>query len=82
MMTRINMFPLASGLSGPYVIEMQDLEGIVGRTREWVCLDLGVNTTHNLATWALSNELSNHSVSYGGVIDSFPSQTLPPMAHA
>ena len=62
------------------MIQMQDLEGIVGRTRERVCLDLEVNTTHNLTTWALPNELTDHPVSYGGVVDSFPCQTLPPMS--
>ncbi len=59
---------------------MQDLEGIVGRTRERVCLDLEMNTTHDLTTWALPNELTDHPVSYGGVVDSFPCQTLPPMS--
>ena len=53
------------------MVQMQDLEGIVGRTSEGVRLNLEVNTTHHLATWALSNELTDHPVSDGGVVDSF-----------
>ena len=64
------------------MVQMQDLEGIVGRTSEGVRLNLEVNTTHHLATWALPNELTDHPVSDGGVVDSFSCQTLPPMTHA
>ena len=60
---------------------MQDLEGIVGRTRERVCLDLEVNTTHNLTTWALPNELTDYPVSYGGVIRCPCLNCVPPLSY-
>jgi hypothetical protein len=60
---------------------MQDLEGIVGRTSEGVRLNLEVNTTHDLATWALPNELTDHPVSYGGVIQSSFAFCLTPVPY-
>ena len=44
------------------------MSGIVGRKRERVCLDVEVNTTHNLTAWALPNELTDHPVSYEVVV--------------
>jgi len=55
---------------------MQDLKGIIGCTRE------RVNTTHHMTTWALPNQLTYQLVSYLGIVNSFPCQTLSPMAHA
>jgi hypothetical protein len=39
-----------------------------------------MNTAHYLATWVLPNKMSDHR--YRGIVESFPWQALPPMAHA
>jgi len=35
-----------------------------------------------MTTWALPNQLTYQLVSYLGIVNSFPCQTLSPMAHA
>ena len=71
IMTRMNVCPLASGLSGP-----------MWSRCERVCLDLKMDAAHHLTTRALPYELGDHPISNRRVVEALACQTLPPMALA
>ena len=44
------------------MIQVNNLEGVIGSTRKWVRLDGDAQTVHHLTAWTLPNELRDHPV--------------------
>ena len=89
MITKMNMLPCTSGRNGPMWSKWRTSKGyydahVNGRVLMVILRRLTAELTHSsyghLTTWALPNELTDHPVSYWGVVEAFLGQGLPPVA--